>query len=91
MLHLPQQLTLQNGIKLLEVLSSPLPPDTNKDIKDIMSLRNYSYLEHGYERVSKETAQKILEKMEGVVNTLASKSGTKGNPLDCAREMRLEA
>ncbi len=56
-----------------------------------MSSRNYSYLEHGYNKVSKETAKKTLAKMEGVVTTITSKAGIKRNPLDCAEELRFEA
>ena len=89
--HPPAQMSLYNGLKLLEVLTSSFPPETDKDIKDIMSIRNYSYLEHGYDKVSGETAQKILKKMEKTVTNITSIAGIKKNPLECAEELRLDA
>ena len=43
--------------------------------------RNYSYLEHGYKKVAKETAQSILARMERVVATIAVKAGFARDPL----------
>lgn len=87
----PHQLSLWNGFNLLESLTSQFAPQIKADIIDITSSRNYSYLEHGYNKVSKDTAKKILAKMEGVVTTITSKAGIRRNPLDCAEELRLEA
>jgi len=87
----PRQLSLWNGVKLLEVISSPLLPKQIDDLRDIMTARNFSYLEHGYSTVSKETAQKILTKMERVVIAITAKAGLDAKPLECAEELRLEA
>jgi len=88
--RLPSQISLHNGLKLLEALISPLTPETNQDIGDIMTARNYSYLEHGYQRVSRETAEKLLLKAERIVAEIILKAGIDKNPLDCAHELRLE-
>jgi len=87
----PQQLSMWNGFSLLELLTSQFDPQIKANIIDITSSRNYCYLEHGYNKVSRETAKKILAKMEGVVTTITSKAGIRRNPLDCAEELRLEA
>ena len=87
---LPSQLSLHNGLKLLEVLTSPLTPETNQDIGDIMTARNYSYLEHGYQRVLLGTAEKLLSKAERIVAEIILKAGIDKNPLECAQELRLE-
>lgn len=89
--RLPKRLSLWNGLALLELLTSSLPAESNEAIRDIMSLRNHSYLEHGYSKVSSESAQKILHKMESVVTIITSKAGIEKNPLECAEELRLEA
>lgn len=88
--ELPSQLSLHNGLKLLEALSSPLTPQTNQDIGDITTTRNYSYLEHGYQRVLLGTAEKLLSKAERIVAEIILKAGIDKNPLECAQELRLE-
>lgn len=89
--RLPQKLNLWNGIRLLETLTSPFDQDSKAGINDVMSARNYSYLEHGYSEVSRETAQKILVKMEKVVAGVTSRAGINRHPLECAQELKLEA
>ena len=87
----PHQLSLWNDSNLLELLTSQFGPQIKTNIIDITNIRNYSYLEHGYNKVSKETAKKILAKMEGAVYIMTSKDGIRRNPLDCAEALRLDA
>lgn len=87
----PRQLSLDNGIKLIEVLTSPLGQDVNRDIRNIMGARNLSYLEHGYNKADKETARSSLEKVERMSGILLSKANIEDDPLAFAYKMRLEA
>jgi hypothetical protein len=87
----PQNLSLRNGFVLLELLTSPFEPESKEVLKDVMSLRNLSYLEHGYNKVSVEAAEKTVGKMEKLVTTIASKAGIEKGPLQYAEELRLRA
>ncbi|MBA7610623.1 hypothetical protein ES703_17835 [subsurface metagenome] len=86
---LPKNLSLWNGFALLELLTSPFESEIKEDLEDVMSLRNLSYLEHGYSRVSIEAAEKTLHKMEQVVIAIASRVGIEKDPLQYAEELRL--
>lgn len=89
--HLPKELSLGNGFTLFEVLTAPFEKDTKEELRDVMSLRNLCYLEHGYDSVSRQAAEKILGKMEKVVTAIAFSSGIKKDPLQYAEELRLKA
>lgn len=56
-----------------------------------MTVRNLSYLEHEYNKVSVKTAEKILGKMEAVVTAIAARAGIQKDPLQYAEELRLGA
>ncbi len=87
----PRQVSLDSGIKLIETLTSPLTEEVNKDVKTIMSARNFSYLEHGYDKVSEHTVSSVMTKMEKATAVLLSKSDIKDDPLIIADQLRIEA
>ena len=87
----PRIVSLDTGIKLIESLTSPLPEEINRDIKEIMNVRNFSYLEHGYNKVSEHTARSMMMKMERATAALLSKADIRGNPLDIASQLRIDA
>ncbi len=87
----PRQISLDLGIKLIETLTLPLPEEVNKDIRTIMSARNFSYLEHGYDRVSEHTALSLMKKMEKVTTVLLSMTDIKSDPLAIANQLSIEA
>jgi len=87
----PRNISLDLGIKLIETLSSPLPEDVHQSIKVIMSSRNQSYLEHGYDRVLKKTALSLMTKMERVVPVLLNHVGIIDDPFVAANRLRIEA
>ncbi len=87
----PRQVSLDLGIKLIETLTSPLPEEVNKDIRTIMSARNFSYLEHGYDKVSEHMARSLMTKMEKATTILLSKADIKDEPLVIADQLRIEA
>ncbi len=87
----PRNISLDLGIKLIETLTSPLPEEVNQGIKDIMSTRNQSYLEHGYDRVLKRTALRLMTKMESIVPVLLRHIGIKDDPFAVANRLRIEA
>lgn len=87
----PRQVSLDTGIKLIETLTSPLPEEINRDIRTIMSARNFSYLEHGYDKVSEHMARSLMTKMEKATTVLLSKADIKDEPLVIADQLRIEA
>ncbi len=87
----PRQVSLDLGTKLIETLTSPLPEEVNKDIRIIMSARNFSYLEHGYDKVSEHTARSLMAKMEKATIVLLSRADIKDDPLAVADQLRIEA
>jgi hypothetical protein len=89
--HPPKELSLGNGFSLLELITAPFEKDTKGELRDVMSLRNLCYLEHGYNSVSRQAAEKTLGKMEKTVAAIASKSGIEKSPLQYAEELRLKA
>jgi hypothetical protein len=89
--RLPEQLSLWNGFVLLEQLTLPFEQEIKKDIRDIMSLRNLSYLEHGYNKVSVKSAEGILHKMQRAVTAIAVGAGIDKAPLQYAEELKLRA
>jgi hypothetical protein len=89
--RLPEHLSLWNGFALLELLTSPFEPEIKEALRNIMTTRNLSYLEHGYNKVSVEAAEKILGKMEEVVTAIASMAGIGKALLQYAEELKLRA
>lgn len=58
---LPTTLSLYNGLRLAEVLDSrDLPEELGKHLRDLQLIRNHSYLEHGYNRVTQTDAERAL-------------------------------
>lgn len=88
--HLPKELSLWNGFGLLEVLTTPFETETKESLRDVMSLRNLCYLEHGYASVSPEAAERTLGKTERVVTDIASRAKIEKTPLQYAEELRLK-
>ena len=69
--HAPEQLTLWNGLYVLDfVESSRLMNKIHRDLQFISQLRNSSALEHGYSSVSKENAERAVEKSLKIVKTI---------------------
>ncbi len=87
----PRQVSLDTGIKLIETLTSPLPEEVNKDIRITMSARNFSYLEHGYDKVSEHMARSLMTKSEKVTAILLSRAGIEDDPLAIAEQLKIEA
>lgn len=58
--RLPRDLALTTGLRLVEVLDAPLPPDQAQWLQDLQYSRNHSYLEHGYTRVQPADADRLL-------------------------------
>jgi len=87
--RLPSQLSLWDGLKLVELLNSPLSMECLDDIQKIMFTRNHSHLEHGYDRVSTETARSTLVKMETAVKAIMEKVGLGEKAFECAEELEL--
>ena len=57
----------------------------------MMSARNHSYLEHGYDKVLKRTALSLVTKMETIVPVLLYRAGLKDNPIAMSDQLRVEA
>ena len=89
--YLPNELSLWNGLALLELVTPPFDTETKESLRDVMSLRNLSYLEHGYNSVTSEAAEKILGKMEKIVTVIASRAEIEKTPFQCAEELKLKA
>jgi CRISPR-associated protein (Cas_Cas02710) len=89
--ELPRNISLELGIKLIETLSSQLPEDVHQSIKVIMSSRNQSYLEHGYDRVLKRTSLSLMVRMESVVPVLLNHVGIKNDPFIVAEQLKIVA
>jgi CRISPR-associated protein (Cas_Cas02710) len=89
--QVPRNISLDLGTKLIETLSSPLPENVHQSIKVIMSSRNQSYLEHGYDRILKKTALGLMTRMENVVPVLLNHVGIKDDPFVIADRLRIEA
>ena len=87
----PRQVSLDLGIKLIETLSTPIPKDVERDIRDIQSARNHCYLEHGYDKVVKRTALSLMTKMENATTVLLARADIQNNPFIIADQLRIEA
>lgn len=69
--HAPQQLTLWNGLYVLDFITSPkLMDKIHRDLQFISQLRNNSTLEHGYSPISRENAEKAVKKSLEIVKTI---------------------
>ena len=56
-----------------------------------MSARNYSYLEHGYDKVLKRTALSLVTKTETIVPVLLYRAGLKDNPIAMSDQLGIGA
>ncbi len=56
----PQDLALTTGLRLVELLGTPLPPELARWLQDLQATRNHCYLEHGYRRVGEEDARRLV-------------------------------
>jgi CRISPR-associated protein (TIGR02710 family) len=56
----PRELALTAGLKLVEALEGELPEDLTQRLRDLQLNRNRSYLEHGYRRLARHDAQRLL-------------------------------
>lgn len=57
---LPWDLALTTGLRLLETLEGPLPVHLQDRLQDLQRHRNRSYLEHGYQRIDRASAERLL-------------------------------
>jgi CRISPR-associated protein (TIGR02710 family) len=57
----PESLALSAGLMLLQAMGQKLTDEGRKRLTDIQQLRNYSYLEHGYQRLKVDDAQRLNE------------------------------
>jgi CRISPR-associated protein (TIGR02710 family) len=71
----PRVLSLFHSISLIECLASHFEEQVKDDLKSIMNLRNFSYLEHGYNAVNKEDAATALIKTEKAITAILAKAG----------------
>lgn len=55
----PRDIALSTGLVLLEVMGQTLSEEQQKWRGDLQQLRNYSYLEHGYQRLKVVDAQRL--------------------------------
>jgi hypothetical protein len=89
--ELPKNISLNVGVKLTQILTTPFTDKLNSDMENIMGSRNNSYLEHGYDKVPREAAEAILVKTEQVTLEIFSRSRLTGDLLSIANELRIEA
>ncbi len=66
---IPERLALRNGVECLKALGLTFSADS--ELKEIMNIRNNSYLEHGYQSVTKESAESILLKATKICRELS--------------------
>jgi len=67
----PKQLTLWNGLRILDFIKSRgLIDKIHDDLQFISQLRNNSKLEHGYSSISEENAKQVVEKALKVVKNI---------------------
>lgn len=57
----PPALALTAGLDLLEAMGHSLSEEGRKRLLDVQQSRNYSYLEHGYQRLDMKDAQRLHE------------------------------
>ena len=57
----PRELSLTTGLRLLETLEGSLPAELQERLRDLQQHRNRSYLEHGYQRIDRDTATRLLQ------------------------------
>lgn len=55
----PRDLSLFNGLKMLEAMGQSLGEASRKQLRDVQRSRNDSYLEHGYVRLRGEDAERL--------------------------------
>jgi hypothetical protein len=55
----PRDLALTAGLTLVEAMGQGLTDNARKSLDDLRQLRNYSYLEHGYQRLKVDHAHRL--------------------------------
>jgi len=76
--HMPEQISLYAGYSLIEALDGEL--GARDELQKLMTMRNHSYLEHGFQRVSKKGSEsslvhskRILESVLGLIEIESNK------------------
>ena len=70
----PRDITLQRGIRLLEIFDISLSPEMQLSLQEILQQRNRSYLEHGYQRVPMDSAKKFHPNVISICEALLGTS-----------------
>jgi len=65
--NIPSKIALFSGITILKDINKGIPDELEKHLKDVQAIRNNSYLEHGYQKVDKECAERILTNATNIV------------------------
>jgi hypothetical protein len=66
---LPEEISLFNGLKILEILEGK-SLEIDNEIKTIAYCRNHSMLEHGYQSFDEETARKVIEYTQHIISKI---------------------
>lgn len=67
---LPSKLTLSSGLNLLKAFNKGISEELENALKEIQATRNNSYLEHGYHKVNREQAERIMENAGRLVGNI---------------------
>lgn len=84
----PRNLSLFHSFSLLELLTSAFHQEVTEDLREVMNLRNFSYLEHGYNVVNKESGGTAIAKAENVLSAILAKAGLNASLAGYATELR---
>jgi len=75
--HMPEQIALYTGYTLIEAMDGEL--GVGEELRRLMTMRNHSYLEHGFQQVSKNGAEASLvyskQMLESVLSLIEIESG----------------
>ncbi|MDI6890223.1 MAG: TIGR02710 family CRISPR-associated CARF protein [Thermodesulfovibrionales bacterium] len=67
---LTSKLTISSGLNLLKVFNKGISEELENTLKEIQATRNNSYLEHGYHKVNREQAERIMENAVRLVGNI---------------------
>jgi CRISPR-associated protein (TIGR02710 family) len=67
---LPREITLGTGYALLEVFHGDL--GISEPLKSLQTIRNHSFLEHGYQKISEKAASQSIEYSKKILTKLLS-------------------
>lgn len=76
----PRDLALTAGLTLVEAMGQGLTDNARKSLDDLRQLRNYSYLEHGYQRLKVDDAHRLNDYAASLCEELL------GGPLETLRK-----